>query len=101
MTDASDIQRGHPPDAGGDPDGTAATSAGTGLSKDRARLYAGALIGALLIAFAVLNLDDVKVHWIIGTWHTPLFVVIVIAFFCGVAVDRLILRAQRRRAKAG
>ena len=99
MADRPDIEKGYQPDPGGDPDGSSGPSSAGGLSKDRARLYAGASIGALLTAFALLNLDDVKVHWIIGTWHTPLFVVIVIAFFCGLAVDRLILRAQRRRAK--
>jgi|ERR1700722_19096683 uncharacterized integral membrane protein len=95
MTDGSDIDKGYPPISDGDPE----TTEGRGLSKERARLYAGGVIGALLTAFALLNLDDVRVHWLIGTWHTPLFVVIVIAFFCGLAVDRLIVRAQRRRAK--
>jgi uncharacterized integral membrane protein len=95
MTDGADIDKGYPPISDGDPE----TTEHRGLSKDRARLYAGAVIGALLTAFALLNLDDVKVHWLIGTWHTPLFIVIVIAFVCGLAVDRLIVRAQRRRAK--
>jgi uncharacterized integral membrane protein len=96
MTDGSDIDKGYPPISDGVPE----TTEPRGLSKERARLYAGGVIGALLTAFALLNLDDVRVHWLIGTWHTPLFVVIVITFFCGLAVDRLIVRAQqRRRAK--
>jgi uncharacterized integral membrane protein len=95
MADRADIDKDYPPIADGDPE----TTEHRGLSKDRARLYASAVIGALLTAFALLNLDDVKVHWLIGTSHTPLFIVIVIAFLCGIAVDRLIVRAQRRRAK--
>jgi uncharacterized integral membrane protein len=95
MTDGSDIDKGYPPISDGDPE----TTEHRGMSKDRARLYAGAVIGALLTAFALLNLDDVKVHWLVGTSHTPLFIVIVIAFLCGLAVDRLIVRAQRRRTK--
>jgi uncharacterized integral membrane protein len=95
MADRADIDKDYPPVSGGDPE----TTERHGLSKDRARLYAGAVIGALLTAFALLNLDDIKVHWLIGTSHTPLFIVIVIAFLCGLAVDRLIVRAQRRRAK--
>ena len=51
-----------------------------------------------MAAFALLNLDDVKVHWIVGTSRPPLFFVIVIAFLGGVAVDRLVLRAKRKRA---
>ena len=98
MADGSDIKAGYQPEPRDGQNDTPNT--GSGLRKDRARLYAGGLIGALLTAFALLNLDDVRVHWVIGTWHTPLFIVIVIAFLCGFAVDRLILRAKRRRAKA-
>src|SRR5271170_2908401 len=100
MTDGSDIEKGYRPDPGEAPDGAPSTSSAGGLRKDRARLYAGGLIGALLTAFALLNLDDVKVHWIVGTAHTPLIIVVAVAFLCGLAVDRLILRVQRRRAKA-
>ena len=33
-------------------------------------------VGALVALFAVLNLDEVEVNWIIGTFDTPLIVVI-------------------------
>jgi len=67
-----------------------------------ARLTAAALIGALVAAFAVVNLNDVKVHWVITTGQTPLIVVIVLAFLLGVVADRLLLlaRAKRRRRAA-
>lgn len=91
MTDGPDIQKGQLLGADADAGRTA-------LSRDRRRLYAAAVIGALLAAFALLNLDDVKVHWIVGTSRPPLFFVIVIAVLGGVALDRLILRAKRKRA---
>jgi hypothetical protein len=99
MADGSEIETGTQPGTGGDGPGSLPPGSTGGPRKDRARLYAGASIGALLTAFALLNLDDVKVHWIIGTAHTPLIIVVAIAFLCGVALDRLILRVKRRRAK--
>jgi uncharacterized integral membrane protein len=65
--------------------------------RERRRLVAGAIIGALVTAFALLNLDDVKVHWLVTTGHTPLIVVIVLAFVLGAIGDRLLLRARRKR----
>jgi uncharacterized integral membrane protein len=44
------------------------------------------LIWALVVIavlFAVLNLDTVKVNWIIGTWETSLLVVILLFFGLG------------------
>ncbi len=67
--------------------------------RERARLVAGLVVGALVAAFALLNLDDVKVNWIVGTDHTPLIVVVAVAFLCGMVIDRLIARAKRRRAR--
>ena len=61
------------------------------------RLVAGLVIGALVTAFALLNLDDVKVHWLVATARTPLIVVVVLAFALGMIADRLVLRARRKR----
>jgi uncharacterized integral membrane protein len=67
----------------------------------RARLVAAAIIGGVVAAFALLNLDDVKVHWLVATGQTPLILVIVVAFALGVAVDRLVIfRAKRRQQRA-
>jgi uncharacterized integral membrane protein len=65
--------------------------------RERVRLLAGLIIGALVTAFALLNLNDVKVHWIVATGRTPLIVVIVVAFVLGVIVDRFVLRRRRKR----
>jgi uncharacterized integral membrane protein len=65
--------------------------------RQRARLISAAVLGAVVTAFALLNLDDVKVHWLIASGQTPLIVVIAFAFLLGVLVDRLVIRAKRKR----
>ena len=67
--------------------------------RHRRRVLAAAIIGALVTAFAFLNLNDVKVHWGVTTGQTPLIVVIVIAFLLGIVFDRLVLLRGRRRRK--
>ena len=67
--------------------------------RQRARVISAGVIGALITAFALLNLDDVKVHWLIATGQTPLIVVIALAFVLGMIVDRLVIRARRKRAR--
>jgi uncharacterized integral membrane protein len=67
--------------------------------RERARLIAAAVVGALVTAFALLNLDEVKVHWLVGTGGTPLIVVIALAFLLGMLVDRLVIRARRKRGR--
>jgi uncharacterized integral membrane protein len=67
--------------------------------RERARLISAGVLGALVTAFALLNLGDVKVHWLVATGRTPLIVVIALAFLLGVIVDRLVIRARRRRAR--
>ena len=70
--------------------------------RNRARLVAAAVIGGVVAAFALLNLNDVKVHWLVASGRTPLILVIVVAFALGVAVDRLVIfRAKRRQQKVG
>lgn len=65
---------------------------------DSLRLLAAAVIGAAITAFALLNLNDVEVHWLFTTRRTPLIVVIVLAFVLGILADRAwVLRARRRR----
>ncbi len=67
--------------------------------RERARLAAAIVIAAVVAAFAVLNLDDVKVHWIIATGQTPLIVVIVVAVLLGVVIDRLLIVRSRRKRR--
>jgi uncharacterized integral membrane protein len=65
--------------------------------RERARLVAATILGAVIAVFAVLNLGDVKVHWLVATGRTPLIVVIAFAFILGMLVDRLVIRAKRKR----
>jgi uncharacterized integral membrane protein len=61
------------------------------------RLIAGAVLGGLAVLFAVLNLDRVLVHWIIGTWYTPLIVVILLCLAVGWILGWLTTRRRRTR----
>jgi len=65
--------------------------------RERARLFSAAVLAAIVTAFALLNLGDVKVHWLITTGRTPLIVVIAFAFVLGMLIDRLVMRARRKR----
>jgi uncharacterized integral membrane protein len=82
------------------PDSTAADASprrGVAERRDRARLIAAGVIGALIAVFAIVNLDQVKVHWLITTGKTPLILVIGVAFLLGILADRLAIRARRKR----
>jgi len=60
-------------------------------------MIAAFLLGALAVLFAVLNLDEVEVNWIITTGSTPLIIVIAASFLAGIAIDRLAIHLGRRR----
>jgi uncharacterized integral membrane protein len=63
--------------------------------RESARLVAVASVSALAALFAVLNLDEVEVNWIVGTFDTPLIVVIAVSILIGAALGYF---AARRRA---
>jgi putative membrane protein len=52
-------------------------------------------LAALGGVFAIANLDEVKVNWILGTWETPLIVVIALSMVVGAGLGYLV---SRRRA---
>jgi uncharacterized integral membrane protein len=58
------------------------------------RQIAVLVLAALGVAFAVANLDEVKVNWVIDTWKTPLIVVIALSMVIGGGLGFL---AARRR----
>ena len=69
--------------------------------RDRVRITTVAVIGALVVVFALLNLGNVKVHWLVATGNTPLILVVVLAFALGMLADRLlVVRARRKRRAA-
>jgi uncharacterized integral membrane protein len=45
--------------------------------------------------FAVLNLDQVDVNWIVGTWQTPLIIVIAVAMLLGTALGYVLARRRQ------
>jgi uncharacterized integral membrane protein len=69
--------------------------------RQRERTIAAAILGAVVAAFALLNLGNVKVHWLVTSGQTPLTLVIAISFALGFGVDRLlVVRAARRRKES-
>lgn len=65
--------------------------------RESARLVLVLGVSALAVLFAVLNLDEVEVNWIIGTFNTPLIVVIAVSVVLGSGLGYLV---ARRRASA-
>ncbi|MFL5819544.1 MAG: hypothetical protein ACJ76S_02530 [Solirubrobacteraceae bacterium] len=78
----------------------AARRTGSRRAPDRGgqgRLIAGAVLGGLAVLFAVLNLAEVRVHWIIATWYTPLIVVILLSLVIGWTLGWLTTRHRTGR----
>ncbi len=58
----------------------------------------GMVVGAVVFtAFALLNLDQVKVNWIVGSGRAPLIIVILISLLVGIVFTYLVGRSSRRR----
>ena len=51
----------------------------------------------MITLFAVFNLDEVKVHWVIGSGRAPLIIVIVISLLIGILLTHFAERRARRR----
>jgi uncharacterized integral membrane protein len=64
---------------------------------ERMRAAGPLLLAAVFIAFAVLNLNQVKVHWIVGSGHAPLIIVIVISVLVGIVLTHFAERVGRKR----
>ncbi len=64
--------------------------------RESARTGALVLLGVLITLFAVLNVDEVKVHWIFGSGRAPLIIVIVISLLVGIVLTHF---AERRTPK--
>jgi len=70
------------------------TSTDTG-TRSRYRQLGVLVLVALGILFSVLNLDKVGVNWIIGTWQTPLIVVIAVSILVGASIGFSIGRRRK------
>ena len=58
------------------------------------RQVAAVGLAAVGAVFAVANLDEVKVNWILGTWETPLIVVIALSMVVGAGLGYLVSRRR-------
>jgi uncharacterized integral membrane protein len=67
--------------------------------KEQARQWLGFAGGVLVTLFAVLNLDEVKVNWIVGSRQTPLIVVIVLSLLVGLGLGYLFARRRPSRRR--
>jgi uncharacterized integral membrane protein len=65
--------------------------------KELARAGAMLVLAGLFIAFALLNLKDVRVDWIFGSGRAPLIIVIVISLLVGIVLTYFGERVSRRR----
>ena len=65
--------------------------------RQQARLVVGVVLSGLGVLFALLNLDKVGVNWIVGTWDTPLIVVIAVSILVGAGLGFLVGRQRTRR----
>jgi uncharacterized integral membrane protein len=58
------------------------------------RQVAAVVLAGVGIAFAVANLDEVKVNWVLGNWKTPLIVVIALSMVIGAGLGFLVSRRR-------
>jgi uncharacterized integral membrane protein len=83
--------------------GSKSSGHGTGMRgrtrAEQARLVLAGLIGGLTVAFCLLNLGRVEVDWILGTWQTPLILVIAVSLLVGAGGGYAYGRRGRRARK--
>jgi len=64
--------------------------------RQQTRTVAVLILAVAITLFAVLNVNEVKVDWVVGSGHAPLIIVIVISLLIGVVIGHF---AERRAAK--
>ena len=83
-----------------DPGATHAQHAAARRSRqESARLIAVAILAVLATLFAVLNLNQVKVHLLFGAPKLPLIVVIVVCLLIGALFGTVLVRQGRGRRR--
>lgn len=68
-------------------------------AREQSRQIALLALAVLITLFAVLNVDEVKVHWIVGSGHAPLIIVIVVSLLIGIALSHFSQRRSSRRRR--
>ncbi len=69
--------------------------------REATRLAVAVVVTAFVAIFAVLNTSEVEVNWILGTWNTPLIVVILACLLIGLAIGFGVARIGRGRRSKG
>ena len=64
--------------------------------RERLRLTASVALAAVAVLFAALNVDHVRVNWVVTTTDTPLIVVIAACVLVGVAIGWILARRRAR-----
>jgi uncharacterized integral membrane protein len=62
---------------------------------EQTKFLVAAGFGGLGLLFAALNFDEVDVNWIVGSFQTPLIIVIAVSFVLGAGVGALAARRGR------
>jgi uncharacterized integral membrane protein len=65
--------------------------------RELARAGGSLVLAGIFIAFALLNLKDVRVDWIVGSGHAPLIIVIAISLLVGIVLTYFVDRLRQRR----
>jgi len=65
---------------------------------DQTRAWALVVLAVLTTLFAILNVHEVKVHYIVGTGEAPLIIVIVISLLVGILITYIAERRARGRS---
>jgi len=65
--------------------------------RETVRSAALVILAVLIVAFAVANLGQVQVDWIVGSGRAPLIVVIAISLLVGIVLTHFAGRYTRRR----
>jgi uncharacterized integral membrane protein len=67
-------------------------------SRETARTVGMVVLAILITLFAVFNVDQVKVNWVVGSGRAPLIIVIVISVLVGIvltyAAERIVHRKK-------
>ena len=65
--------------------------------REQSRTAALLALSILITLFAVLNIDEAKVNWIVGSGHAPLIIVIAISLLVGIVLAHFAQRRAGRR----
>jgi uncharacterized integral membrane protein len=69
--------------------------------RELARTAGLVVLAVVMTLFAVLNLEEVKVDWIVGSGHAPLIIVIVISLLVGIVLTYFAQRRGRSGQRRG